>query len=46
MHNIPQPRESVQRLLDAAEVTLPKSIADCGVRVSTRKKLTEERKTA
>jgi len=46
MHNIPQPRASVQRLLDAAGVTLPKSIADRGVRVSTRKKLTEERKTA
>jgi hypothetical protein len=45
MHNIPQPRASVQRLLDAAGVTLPKSIADRGVRVSTRKKLTEERKT-
>jgi hypothetical protein len=46
LHNIPQPRGSVQRLLDAADVTLPKSIADRGVRVSTRKKLTEERKTA
>ena len=46
LHNIPQPRASVQRLLDAAGVTLPKSIADRGVRVSTRKKLTEERKTA
>ena len=37
LHNIPRPRASVQRLLDAAEVTLPKSIADRGVRVSTRK---------
>ena len=46
MHNIPQPRQSVQRLLDAAHVTLPKIIADRGVRVSTRKKLTAERKTA
>jgi len=45
LHNIPQPRASVQRLLDAAAVTLPKTIADRGVRVSTRKKLTEERKT-
>ena len=45
LHNIPHPRASVQRLLDAANVTLPKSIADRGVRVSTRKKLTEERKT-
>ena len=46
MHNIPQPRQSVQRLLDAAHVTLPKIIADRGVRVSTRKKLTAERKSA
>jgi transposase len=46
LHNIPQPRASVQRLLDAVGVTLPKSLADRGVRVSTRKKLTEERKTA
>jgi transposase len=46
VHNVPQPRASVQRLLDAAHVTLPKSIVDRGVRVSTRKKLTEERKTA
>lgn len=46
LHNIPTPRESVQRLLDAANVTLPRSIADRGVRVSTRKKLVDERKTA
>ncbi len=46
MHNVPKPRESVQRLLDAAHITLPKTIADRGVRVSTRKKLTAERKTA
>jgi transposase len=46
LHNIPQPRASVQRLLDAAKVTLPNAIADRGVRVSTRKKLTSERKTA
>jgi transposase len=45
LHNVPQPRESVQRLLDAAKITLPKSIADRGVRVSTRKKLVSERKT-
>jgi transposase len=45
LHNIPRPRGSVQHLLDAAGVTLPKSITDRGVRVSTRKKLTEERKT-
>ena len=45
LHNVPQPRGSVQRLLDAAHVTLPKTIADRGVRVSTSKKLTEQRKT-
>jgi len=44
LHNIPTPRDSVRRLLEAASVTLPKSIADRGVRVSTRKKLVEERK--
>lgn len=43
LHNVPEPRESVQRLLDAAHVTLPKTIADRGVRVSTRKKLVDER---
>lgn len=43
LHNVPAPRESVQRLLDAAHVTLPKTIADRGVRVSTRKKLVDER---
>ena len=46
LHNIPQPRASVQRLLQAAQIALPTSIVDRGVRVSTRKKLTEERKTA
>ncbi len=44
LHNVPTPRASVQRLLDAANITLPKSIADRGVRVSTRKKLVSERK--
>ncbi|MEW6747620.1 MAG: hypothetical protein AB1486_33230, partial [Planctomycetota bacterium] len=38
LHNVPKPRESVQRLLDAAHVTMPKTIADRGVQVSTRKK--------
>jgi transposase len=46
LHNVPKPRDSVQRLLDAAGVTLPKSIADRGVRVYTRKKLVDQRKTA
>jgi transposase len=43
LHNVPRPRESVQRLLQAAQITLPKSIADRGVRVSTRKKLVDKR---
>jgi hypothetical protein len=46
LHNIPKPRPSVQRLLDAAGVTLPHSLVDRGVQVSTRKKLTQQRKTA
>lgn len=46
LHNIPRPRASVQRLLDAAQVTLPNAIPDRGVRVSTRKKLTTQRTTA
>ena len=46
LHNVPLPRLSVKRLLDAAQVELPSKIGSRGVRVSTRKKLTEERKTA
>ncbi len=43
LHNVPQPRQSVRRLLDAVQIVLPKSIADRGVHVSTRKKLAEQR---
>jgi hypothetical protein len=46
LHNIPEPRESVAELLAAAQIELPRKIASRGVHVSTRKKLTEERKTA
>ncbi len=46
LHNVPRPRRSVERLLDAAQVALPSQIASRGVTVSTRKKLVEERKTA
>ena len=46
LHNIPEPRESVAKLLAAAQIELPRKIASRGVHVSTRKKLTEERKTA
>ena len=45
LHNVPQPRESIRRLLDAAKIILPKCIVDRGVRVSTRKKLVPQRKT-
>jgi hypothetical protein len=44
--NIPTPRASVQRLLDAAQVKLPTQIASRGATVSTKKKLVEARKTA
>ncbi len=46
LHNIPQPRGSVQQLLDAAQIELPRKLASRGVVVSTRKKLVDERKTA
>ena len=45
LHNVPEPRESIRRLLDAAKIILPKCIVDRGVRVSTRKKLVPQRKT-
>jgi len=46
LHNVPTPRPSVQRLLEAAQVKLPTKIASRGINVSTRKKLVEERKIA
>ena len=46
LHNIPVPRPTIERLLEAAQVELPSQIASRGATVSTRKKLTEERKTA
>ena len=46
LHNVPQPRDSVARLLRAAQVEVPRKLASRGVQVSTRKKLVEERKTA
>ena len=45
LHNVPQPRDSVARLLRAAQVELPQKLASRGVHVSTRKKLVGERKT-
>jgi hypothetical protein len=46
LHNVPTPRPSVQRFLEAAQVKLPTNIASRGINVSTRKKLVEERKIA
>jgi len=46
LHNIPDPRETISSLLTAAQVDLPRKIASRGIQVSTRKKLTAERKTA
>ena len=42
---IPQPRASVQRLLERAEVILPRALPHRGVHVVTRKKLPTRRKT-
>ena len=41
---IPQPRASVQRLLELAEVILPRALPHRGVNVATRKKLPSRRK--
>lgn len=42
---IPEPRKSVQKLLDAANVRLPTALPLATFNVSTRKKLVERRKT-
>ncbi|MEK7083056.1 MAG: IS1634 family transposase [Patescibacteria group bacterium] len=41
---IPEPRESIQRLLKAADVRLPKVLPSRGIIVTTKKKLQERRK--
>jgi transposase len=46
LHNVPQPRDSVAQLLQAAAIEMPRKLASRGVNVSTRKKLVEERKSA
>jgi len=43
-NQIPQPRASLQRLLKAAQVTLPEVLPSKGVTVTTKKKLTSRRK--
>jgi len=44
-HHIPQPRPSIQRLLEAAAVRLPAVLPCKGINVATRKKLQENRLT-
>ena len=43
-NQIPKPRESVMRLLDAANVKLPEALPCRGIKVTTKKKLTGRRK--
>lgn len=43
-NQIPTPRESVMRLLKAAKVKLPEALPCRGIKVTTKKKLTERRK--
>lgn len=44
INNIPEPRESIKKLLDAANVRLPKCLPRSGVNVTTKKKLQLSRK--
>ena len=43
LNEIPTPRESVKKLLDAANVRLPKTLPCRGVNVTTKKKLQSSR---
>lgn len=43
-HQIPTPRDMLQRLLDAAHIRLPKILPHRGIRVTTKSKLTNRRK--
>jgi transposase len=44
-YQIPQPRDTVQQLLDAAQVRLPKKLPHPGITVTTKAKLTQRRKS-
>ena len=44
-NGIPKPRSTLRKLLKAARVRLPDTLPHSGVRVATRKKLTERRKS-
>src|SRR4030066_1723555 len=43
LNDIPEPRESVKKLIDAANVRLPKSLPCRGIKVTTKKKLQPSR---
>jgi hypothetical protein len=43
-HQVPTPRDTLQRLLDAAQVHLPKALPSRGVTVTTKTKLQNRRK--
>lgn len=43
-NQIPEPRASVRKLIDAAKVRLPEALPSKGIVVSTKKKLTDRRK--
>jgi hypothetical protein len=44
INEVPTPRASIKRLLQAADIRMPKAFPYTGATVSSRKKLTEERK--
>lgn len=44
LNDIPEPRESVKKLLEATNVRLPKSLPCSGIKVTTKKKLQSSRK--
>ncbi len=43
-HQIPTPRKEIQELLDAVQIRLPQVLPSKGIIVSTKKKLSEQRK--
>jgi hypothetical protein len=44
-NKIPEPRESISKLLKAANVKMPEALSCRGIKVATRKKLPERRKS-
>jgi hypothetical protein len=42
-NKIPEPRESISKLLNAANVKLPEALPCSSIKVATKKKLTEKR---